>query len=125
MKFKSINKLFALIIYNKFLKEPSYETRSYYNSRFVNENVCTEGDSSGSKSSYEPVLHSYIWMTYSVWFCQPVAEDMAPHHLSVLLCAVSGGINVEQLPPIMRIALYRSAINTLNTARPQTLSSSP
>jgi hypothetical protein len=33
--------------------------------RFVNKNICIQDDSSASKSSYGPVLHSYIWMTYS------------------------------------------------------------
>jgi hypothetical protein len=33
--------------------------------RFENENICREGDSNGSKSSYGPVLHSYTWMPYS------------------------------------------------------------
>jgi hypothetical protein len=32
---------------------------------FVNENIRIEGDSSGSKSSYGPMLHSYIWMPYT------------------------------------------------------------
>jgi hypothetical protein len=31
----------------------------------VNENISTEGDGNGSKSSYGPMLHSYIWMAYS------------------------------------------------------------
>jgi hypothetical protein len=31
---------------------------------FVNANICIGGDSNGSKSSYGPVLHSYIWMAY-------------------------------------------------------------
>jgi hypothetical protein len=34
MKFKSVNKLFTLIIYYKLLKVPSYETQSYYNTPF-------------------------------------------------------------------------------------------
>jgi hypothetical protein len=34
--------------------------------RFANENIGTEGDSIGSMSSYGPVLHSKIWMTYSM-----------------------------------------------------------
>jgi hypothetical protein len=33
--------------------------------RFVNENICIEGDSNGSKISYGPVLHSYVGMDYS------------------------------------------------------------
>jgi hypothetical protein len=32
MKFKSINKLFTLIIYYKLIKVSSYETESYYTS---------------------------------------------------------------------------------------------
>jgi hypothetical protein len=34
MKFKNVNKFFALIIYYRLLKVPSYETHSYYNSPF-------------------------------------------------------------------------------------------
>jgi hypothetical protein len=61
MKFISVNKLSILIIHYKLLKVPSYEIQSHYITiHFVNENICTEGDSNGSKSSYEPVLHSYI-----------------------------------------------------------------
>jgi hypothetical protein len=33
---------------------------------FVNGNICTEGDSNGSESSYGPVLQSYNWMAYRV-----------------------------------------------------------
>jgi hypothetical protein len=33
--------------------------------RFIKENVCIQGDNNGSKSSYGPVLHSYMWMSYS------------------------------------------------------------
>jgi hypothetical protein len=33
--------------------------------RYVNENICIEGDSNGSKSLYERVVYSYIWMPYS------------------------------------------------------------
>jgi hypothetical protein len=32
--------------------------------RFVNANICIQGDSNESKSSYRPVLHSKIWTTY-------------------------------------------------------------
>jgi hypothetical protein len=60
MEFKNVNKLFTLIIHYKFLKAPSYETQSYYNAPFCKRK---QGDSSVSKSSYGPVLHSYIWMT--------------------------------------------------------------
>jgi hypothetical protein len=61
MTFKCVNRLFTLIIYYKLLEVPSYETQSYYNSPFVTES----SDSNGSKSSYGPVLHSYIWTPYS------------------------------------------------------------
>jgi hypothetical protein len=65
MKFKSVNKLFTLIIYNKLFKVLSYKTKSYYNSPFLNEDICTQGDSSGSKSPYGSMLHSKIWMLIS------------------------------------------------------------
>jgi hypothetical protein len=65
MKFGNVNKLFTLIIHYKLLAVPYYETQSYYNLRFVNENVCLEGDSNGGKSLYGSILHSYIWMAYS------------------------------------------------------------
>jgi hypothetical protein len=45
-------------------------------SRFPNENICTEGDSNGSNSSYGPVLHSYIWLPYR----------MAVNRLSIIYC---------------------------------------
>jgi hypothetical protein len=61
MTFKCVNRLFTLIIYYKLLEVPSYETQSYCNSPFVKESR----DSNGSKSSYGPVLHSYIWTPYS------------------------------------------------------------
>jgi hypothetical protein len=64
MKFKSVNKLFTLIIYYKLIQVPSCETQYYYNSLFCKRNICTKGGSSGSKSSYDPVLHSHIWMPY-------------------------------------------------------------
>jgi hypothetical protein len=60
IQFKHVNKLSTLIIYYKLLKVPSIEKQSYYAFRFVNESICIEIDSSGSKSSYGPVLHSYI-----------------------------------------------------------------
>jgi hypothetical protein len=65
MKFGSLNKLLKLIIYYKFLKEPSYKKSLTTTPHFANKNICIEGDSNGSKSSYGPVLHSKIWMTYS------------------------------------------------------------
>jgi hypothetical protein len=34
MRFECLNKLFTLIVYYKFHKEPSYETKSYYKSPF-------------------------------------------------------------------------------------------
>jgi hypothetical protein len=65
MKFKSINKRVTLIIYynclNYLLTKHSLTTTL----RFIKENICTMGDRNGSKSSYWPVLHSYIWMRYS------------------------------------------------------------
>jgi hypothetical protein len=74
MNFKHVNKLFTLIIgYYKSLKEPSYETQSYYNSQFYKRKICIEGDSSGSKGTHGPVLHSYIWMAYSCRLVCPVA----------------------------------------------------
>jgi hypothetical protein len=74
MNFKHVNKLFTLIIgYYKLLKEPSYETQSYYNSQFCKRKICIECDSSGSKGTYGPVLHSYIWVAYSYRLVCPVA----------------------------------------------------
>jgi hypothetical protein len=35
-----------------------------------------EGDSNGSKSSYEPVLRSYIWMAYSL--CVQTSSEAHP-----------------------------------------------
>jgi hypothetical protein len=33
--------------------------------RFVNADICIEGDSNESKNSYGPLLHSHTWMPYS------------------------------------------------------------
>jgi hypothetical protein len=56
--------------------------------RFVNENICTEGDRNGSKSSYGPMLHSYIWTPYTysepsyvqcfITISGPTAESLGP-----------------------------------------------
>jgi hypothetical protein len=65
MKFKSVTKLFMLIITTncvKYLLTKLTVTRALH---FVNENICSEGDSNGNKSPYGPVLHSYSWMLYN------------------------------------------------------------
>jgi hypothetical protein len=38
---------------------------------FVNENICREDDSNGSKSSYGLALHCHTWMPYKVPFAIP------------------------------------------------------
>jgi hypothetical protein len=67
MKFKRVNKHFTLIIEataycSKYLLTKQSLTITL---SIANENICVEGDSNGSKSSYGHVLHSYIWMPYS------------------------------------------------------------
>jgi hypothetical protein len=67
MRFKSVNKLFTVIIYYKLLLKHLHTKHILTTSfRSVDENVCVEGGSSGCKSSYEPVLHSYMWISYSL-----------------------------------------------------------
>jgi hypothetical protein len=63
MTFESLNKHTNNIIHllKNLLKKQSLTTTP----RFANENICIESDSNGSWSSYGPVLHSKIWMTYS------------------------------------------------------------
>jgi hypothetical protein len=64
MKLEPVNKVFPPLIYYKLLQVPSYETQSWYNSSFRKQNISTGGDGNGSKSSYGPMLHSYIWIAY-------------------------------------------------------------
>jgi hypothetical protein len=65
MKVESVSKLFTLINTTNFLKYLLKKQSLTTILRFVYENICIEGDSNGSKSSYAPLLHSYIWMSYS------------------------------------------------------------
>jgi hypothetical protein len=57
--------------------------------RFVNKNICIQGDRSRSKSSYGPVLHSYIWMTYSSCVDFPPVDransDLSPSQKSFVV----------------------------------------
>jgi hypothetical protein len=69
MKFKSVNELLTLIIRYKLLNVPPYETKSYYNLPFCKRNHLYRSDSNGSKSSYGPVLHSYIWLPHISIYC--------------------------------------------------------
>jgi hypothetical protein len=65
MKFKRVNTLFTLIMYYKLLKCLLMKYSLTTTLISVNENICIVGDSSGSKSSYGPVLLSYVWLPYS------------------------------------------------------------
>jgi hypothetical protein len=65
MTFKSVNKVFILVIYYKLLKYHLAKHIPTTTLNFVNEKISTVGDSSRSKSSYGPLFHSYIWMAYS------------------------------------------------------------
>jgi hypothetical protein len=58
---------------------------------FVNANVFIEGDSSGSKGSYGPMLHSHIWMPYSIETLYDTlkTEPWIDHHLGMFLIAGS------------------------------------
>jgi hypothetical protein len=75
MKFKNVHKLFALIIYYKLLKVPSYGTWCYYNYPFCKEKHLQRVAAKGVKSSPGPVLHSYIWMPYTCSSGFSVSEE--------------------------------------------------
>jgi hypothetical protein len=66
--------------------------------RFVNENMCIEGDSNGSKSSYGPVIHSHIWIPYSL-----VMQNLGLDRVTVFcehgndFVSIKGGAFLSQL----------------------------
>jgi hypothetical protein len=53
------------IIYYKLVEVCSKKHSLATTLHFVNENICKVDEISGSKSSYGPVLHSYIWISYT------------------------------------------------------------
>jgi hypothetical protein len=65
MKCKNINKLFTIICTISYFKYLLMKNSLIVTLRFVNGNICIEGDRNGSKSSCGRVLHSHTWMPYS------------------------------------------------------------